>query len=543
MIAPAIPPAHGRAFAAGKLHRIVLVLVLTTTVLVLTATVLVALAPTASAAATVTLNPNDNVKSIIDGKPAGTTFVFTPGVYRGFQITPKNNTTFTGQPGAILNGSIIIDSFDQHGSVWVATGVTAQGRVHGECIDEMPMCSRPEDIYIDSVLSQQVEDVQSVGAGEFHLDYESGILTIGDDPNGRVVELSYVESAFYGNASSVTIEGFVVEKYANPAQTGAINAKRGSKDLASGWIIRNNEVRLNHGTGIKMGRDTIVSGNFIHRNGQLGLGSSTNGTGNLVENNEISYNATIPFKVGWEAGGAKFGREEGLLVRGNYVHNNNGPGLWVDVGSKDIVFDQNIVAYNTHAGIFYEISYNAVIKNNILVGNGFEAPWLWGPGILIAQSPNAEIFDNVLIDNAQDIIGIQQPRGSGAYGAYEVRDMKVYNNVIVPKDGESGIAQPASNDPAIFNTWNNLFYDNTYYFDSVNAKHYRWDFSRYTKSEWQSVGNDTEGEWFNRSSFIMPTLPPEGEGWIGIGGGGTFTDISNSLFNALESSKIPLTDH
>ncbi|MCH7491222.1 MAG: right-handed parallel beta-helix repeat-containing protein [Gemmatimonadetes bacterium] len=445
----------------------------------------------------------------------GTTFVFGPGTYRGFSIRPKDSTTFIAQPGVVLNGSIIIEAFDMQGDVWVATGITAQGRVHGNCKDDGPMCSRPEDIYIDSVLSQQVEFADAVGPGEFHLDYESGTLTIGDSPDGRIVELTVTKAAFFGNASNVTIEGFVIEKYANPAQTGAIHAKRGSQDLAVGWIIRNNEVRWNHGTGIKMGRDTLVSGNFVHHNGQLGIGSGSTGTGNIVENNEISYNTTIPFSVGWEAGGAKFGKEEGLLVRGNYVHNNYGPGLWVDVGSKGIVFDNNIVAYNNNAGIYYEISYDATIKNNTVVGNGFESPWLWGPGILIAHSPNADVYNNVVVDNAQGIIGIQQPRGSGTYGAFEVRNMKVYNNVIVSTDGETGIAQPASNDPAIFNTWGNDFYDNTYYFDDIDAKNYRWKFSIYTKSQWQSVDNDTDGEWFNRDSFTMPPLPPEGLSWKG----------------------------
>ena len=48
--------------------------------------------------AQVTLHPSDNVPRIVSSKPAGTTFIFTPGTYRLSQsIIPKNNDQFIGQ--------------------------------------------------------------------------------------------------------------------------------------------------------------------------------------------------------------------------------------------------------------------------------------------------------------------------------------------------------------------------------------------------------------------------------------------------------------
>jgi len=534
-IAPAIPSAPNRAFAARKLRKTALAFILSVGTIVTTA-------PAVSAAETVVLDPSDNVVSIINGKPSGTTFVFEPGVYRGFQVVPKSGTTFIGQPGAILSGSRILSHWSASGGLWRHGGQTQSGSQKGECASGNA-CRYPEDIYVNDTLLRQVTSKSAVAADTFFFDYSADTVWIGQSPASKLVEIGYVSNAFSGGGSNITIDGLVIEKYANPAQSGAIQMKYGDT-LSSGWTVRNTEVRWNHGTGIKMGTNSTIVGNFIHSNGQLGIGSGAGtsqprGTNNLVENNEISYNTTIPFSSGFEVGGTKFARDKDLLVRGNYVHNNTGPGLWCDVECIDAVFEDNIIANNKRSGIFFEISYGVVIRDNLIVGNGADGQWLYGAGIVIAHSRNAEVYGNTVAGNDAGIVGIQQNRGSGSLGPYEVRNLKVYDNTIVSTGGKTGIGSPDSSSMSIFNSWGNQFFDNTYYFDKFGSAYYDWNGAASTQSQWQAAGNDTDGEWRNISSFVMPDLPPEGQGWTGPGGGGggggggaTFSDISGNLFEA-----------
>jgi hypothetical protein len=59
----------------------------------------------------------------------------------------------------------------------------------------------------------------------------------------------------------------VIEKFANPARQGAVQA------LGRDWRIRRNDIRLNHGQGVFLhSPGGKVLGNCLHHNGQLGLG-------------------------------------------------------------------------------------------------------------------------------------------------------------------------------------------------------------------------------------------------------------------------------
>ena len=78
----------------------------------------------------------------------------------------------------------------------------------------------------------------------------------------------------------------------------------------------------------------------------------------------------------------------------------------------------NRVEDNVRMGILHEISYAIVIRNNTVRRNGFGlSSWVWGAGIVISSSSNAEVYGNIVEDNAGGIVGVQQNRGSGAHGA------------------------------------------------------------------------------------------------------------------------------
>ena len=252
---------------------------------------------------TTIIEVGDNVRAIVNAAPAGATFYFEPGVYRGVSINPKDGQTFLGAEGAVLNGSAVLTDFTQSRNLWVIGGQTQQGQ--RQATDEgAPGAMRagyPETVFVDNKPLKPVDALSKVVSGTFYFDYNADKIYIADNPAGHVIEAGKLADAFHGNAQNVTVKNFVVEKYDAPIQHGAIHG-------ASSWTIENNEVRLNYGVGIIAHDNSKIVGNFVHDNGEMGLG----GTGNniLVEGNEIAKNGFWSgIDVLWEGGGFKFARD------------------------------------------------------------------------------------------------------------------------------------------------------------------------------------------------------------------------------------------
>jgi hypothetical protein len=124
------------------------------------------------------------------------------------------------------------------------------------------------------------------------------------------------------------------------------------------------------------GADQRVFANCLRDNGQYGMNAYQGDggiTGLVVEGNEIVGNNTAD----WESkvdgcgctGGAKFWAVNGADVRGNWVHDNRGVGLWADTNNNDFLVENNVIEKNDGAAIVYEISYNAIIRNNVFRRN------------------------------------------------------------------------------------------------------------------------------------------------------------------------------
>ena len=131
-----------------------------------------------------------------------------------------------------------------------------------------------------------------------------------------------------------------------------------------------------------------------------GLGGSGNNI--LVEGNEIARNGGwAGLSQEWEGGGFKFGFSDNgfsdnLVVRGNYVHDNIGVGMWTDTDAYKTLYEDNLVVHNTWSGLSHEISYDAIIRNNTFIGNGAGdlRGWIWGSEIQIQNSQNVDVYGN-----------------------------------------------------------------------------------------------------------------------------------------------------
>ena len=88
---------------------------------------------------------------------------------------------------------------------------------------------------------------------------------------------------------------------------------------------------------------------------------------------------------------------DGVTFRGNQVHDNYGLGLWCDIDCHNAVYEDNLVENNQYSGICHEISFKAVIRNNVLRNNGKgDRGWFWGADITIAASQDVEVTGNTV---------------------------------------------------------------------------------------------------------------------------------------------------
>ncbi len=437
----------------------------------------------------VRINPGTNIQSVVNQYGGGTTFLLGTGLHRQQQVQPKSGQTFIGETGAFMNGAKILTGWQRDGGTWFVSGQTQSGRQQGSCLSSSPECNHPEELFIDHARMTHVSSKGQVGPGKWFFDYGADRIYIGNDPSGKLIETSVTEMAFFGQVSDVTITGLVIEKYASPAQVGAIDTRGNpsGKTNGSNWFIANNEVRHNHGVGIKSTNGSRVVGNYVHHNGQLGLGGD--GPGMLIEDNEIAYNNASGYSYGWEGGGTKWAYTTDLVVRSNYSHHNVGPGLWTDIDNIRTTYEGNRVTDNVGIGIFHEISYDAVIRNNYIAGNGFgHSAWLWGGGIVVAASPNVEVHDNELVNNADGIAGIQQNRSDApsAYGPMIVKNLYVHDNRITMAEGQTGLVQDIGEN-AIFTGRNNRFVNNEYILNG-DGRQFAWNNGSKTLQEWNGFG-------------------------------------------------------
>ncbi|WP_461029071.1 right-handed parallel beta-helix repeat-containing protein, partial [Streptomyces sparsus] len=181
--------------------------------------------------------------------------------------------------------------------------------------------------------------------------------------------------AFGGSARDVTIRHLTVRRFVAPHDEGVVN-----HDSADGWVIEHAVIEDNSGAGLMAGARQQVRASCLRGNGQYGMNAyKADGliTGLVVEGNEITGNNTGD----WErrrpgcgcTGGVKFWAVDGADVRGNWVHDNRGTGLWADTNNNDFRIEDNVVEANDGAALIYETSYNAVIRRNLIRRNNWVA--------------------------------------------------------------------------------------------------------------------------------------------------------------------------
>jgi hypothetical protein len=437
------------------------------------------------ASAQVTLHPGDNVAKIVSSKPPGTTFIFAPGMYRlSESIVPKDNDKFIGEAScappasgcpAIISGGIAIGSLatPEGGNYAVAKQMQHNGRGNPrDCDTGWEGCMYPEDLFFDGVPYKHLDSpsMPSIGPGEWWFDYANHVIYFHDDPSGHSVETSVLLTAFEGNANNITIQYLTVEEFADMYPFAGVGIGHGRNSLNQGanWTIENSEVKLNHGFGVRANYRAQILNNYIHDNGEVGIGGGIGtpavpslesmDSGILIQGNTIDHNDYAHFNPGFGAGGFKVGATSGIVIRGNTFRHNEGSAIHFDVDSGNELVDGNLITDNTDGDALGQEIGNGVstFRNNIVLRNGGQVNNRgWSYQIGVRASTGVNVYCNVM----------EVPASQGGVGAWVVGAAKrgysqypgqrywattgnsVHHNTIIFDDGARGEAGFLQNDP------------------------------------------------------------------------------------------------
>jgi hypothetical protein len=181
--------------------------------------------------------------------------------------------------------------------------------------------------------------------------------------------------------------------------------------------------------------------------------------------------------------------------------------MWTDISSIGTLYEYNVVVGNARSGIFHETSYDAVIRNNLIVNNGSAAPddWFWNAQIQIAASRNVEAYGNiVLVDsesNGNGIMLLQQDRSTEPclYGPCRVMNNYIHDNYVIVTGnrghGTSGAVEDYIGQGDLFDpSSNNRFDKNHYYVNDLSSDAFwQWNFVPQTFKGFRSFSLEASG--------------------------------------------------
>lgn len=467
--------------------------------------------------ATTTLAAGSNIQAALTAGPTGQTFLLQPGTYRltdyaTTALNPKTDQKLIGINGAVITGSTVLSTWTPSGSDFFATratGTLASQADNGRC--SITGCENPNDVFYDGVPLVRVNSQAALAPGKFYEDFAAGRVYIRDNPTGHLVEQAVVRRLIQSSNSGIKVLNLTLQHAANQYQQGAVEAD------GTGWLIEHCDVRYNHGYGVRTdGTFSTVRRNHVHHNGQLGIGGS-NCDDSLIEENEDNHNNRDgAYSWGNEAGGSKWSLTDRLTVRGNYVHDNIGAGLWTDINNGETLYENNYVVDNTQYGIFHEVSYSAIIRNNVSARNAPNSTtgFYSGGQIVASASRDVEIYGNT-VRGRDTIGGMQQNRTDDPdpRGAHEIWNLYVHDNAEETLNNGGwhllgGIVNDdAAQNPGVWDSRNNRFQNNTYYSTVTTGGYWEWHNGARSFTTWQTTyGMDTAAT-FTAGTVTLPSPP------------------------------------
>ncbi|WP_375477153.1 right-handed parallel beta-helix repeat-containing protein [uncultured Jatrophihabitans sp.] len=350
-------------------------------------------------------SPLRTIGAAVSKASSGKTIVLRGGNYHETVTVSKANLTIEPYPGEVvwLDGSVPVSGWTRQGSRWVHSGWTTQfdhsasfskGSNAGGFVNSAhPMAAWPDQVFIGGTKLQQMSSANSVGSGEFAVDYNAHTITVGSDP-GDNTRASDLQLAMMITAPHVTVQGIGVRRYATSLwQMGTVRVY-GTSDLVRDIFVEDNATQ---------GITFLHAGNTADHvtssdNGMVGI--HANEADDLtVTNSLMSGNNSEHFNASPSAAGIKVTKLKGLVLSGNDIEDNDANGIWLDASVRQFTITNNVSRGN-HKGVVAELSANGIIANNILSGREI--------GIWILDTGNVKIFNNSVSNTTSRAIALEQ---------------------------------------------------------------------------------------------------------------------------------------
>lgn len=346
------------------------------------------------------------------------------------------------------------------------------------CEQSAPRCNYPELLLRDG---QPLKHGGVLGDGEWFFDYNRDRIYVYSDPTGRLMETSITNTgatncAICGGANNVTVRGFLVQHFGTTTENAAVE---GFNPGGKAWTIENNVFQYNGAIGAVVRANGVIRDNVLSHNGQAGYGAG-NGSGIVIERNEIAWNNWKRVNPYFSAGGGKASFTTGLIFRGNYVHNNHRRGIWLDLDNRDTVIERNTFERND-TGLFLEMGYSATVRDNTFTCNGGGQDNTFQTSILVTNASGILIERNTItVCEAGNGIGIRE---DGNRPTRQTDNVDVRDNTVIFSACRGAVGQDAYLGAALGRvTWER----NLYRVCSATYRHYLVEGKALTFTEWQS---------------------------------------------------------
>jgi hypothetical protein len=290
------------------------------------------------------------------------------------------------------------------------------------------LIGRAEQVFVQAYPMRQVLSREKLARGTFFVDLEAGDLYVWSRDNqdltaGRVdVEASVRPLIWTVRGDHVRLKGLTFRYAANSAQQAAVQLSGDGDSVEDCTFERTNSI----GAGFR-GADESAIRCLFQENGQMGF--SANGAHRLRMTGCICRrNSVKGYQRGWEAGGNKIALCRGLTIESSRFVENQGNGIWFDIGNEDCTVRNCYIAENDNAGIFYEISYGLHAYDNVVIRNGFggsSGAWGANGGISLSSSPGCVIERNLLVANREGFQFREQLRTTPQIGQGDRRRKSV----------------------------------------------------------------------------------------------------------------------
>lgn len=243
--------------------------------------------------------------------------------------------------------------------------------------------------------------------------------------------------AFTGTATDVRIAYLEIINFRAFVEQLVVN-----HDGGDNWTIEYCHIHHNKGGAVGVSSGSMLRYSWIHHNSQYAfsaVGAAVNEGVTTANQNitahhcEIAYNGDQKDEMiedgsgnptgGGRNGGCKFWDSGPMDVYSNWVHHSNSVGIWADTNNIDLRLEGNLIEDNHGEGLFYEISWNFLVKDNTFRRNALRKGFTFNnrgdnfpvPAIYISESGSeprrtgyrygsvSEITGNTFINNINDV--------------------------------------------------------------------------------------------------------------------------------------------